>query len=106
MGTKVPPGGLLFTLPIGPPFPVKGGHAVVRPRKAKRRQIGMHLLQGSKLLARLRGLRLQPSRKLLRKRVKLAWAIRCVELRLDDLSLQILLHCFARQKCPQRDLMQ
>ena len=89
------PRGLLLMLPVGPPFPGECRNPVVRPRKAERRQIGMQLLQGSTLLARLRRLRLQPGRQLLRKRVELTWPVRSIELRLEDLSLQKLLHGIA-----------
>jgi len=95
---------LARALPIGPPVPGKGGDPVVGTGEAERHQIGVELLQRPPLLARLRGLRLQPARQLLGKGVKLARPFRRGELRLDRARLQILPDRVPRQPAAPRNL--
>ena len=95
---------LLLTLPICPPFSREGRHPVVRACEAERHQIGMHLRQRLPLFAWLAGIGLQPARQLLGKGIKLARALRRREMRLGDISLQILLDGIARQSSAPRDL--
>jgi hypothetical protein len=98
------PRGLLLALPIGFPPSREGRHTVVGTGEAKRHQIGMHLLQRLPLLAWLAGIGLQPARKLLGKRIKLARPFRRRELGLDRIGLQILLDGVARQPGAALDL--
>ena len=67
---------LLFTLTIRFPLAGKSCHPGIRAGKTKRHEIGVQLLHGATLLARLPGFGLQPARQLLGKGVNLAWAFR------------------------------
>jgi hypothetical protein len=91
-GTKIwmAPRGLLLALPLGAPLPCKGGHTIVGAREAQCHQIGVHLLQRLPFLARPASVGLQPARKILCKRVKLARPIRCCELGLDRFIVRLL----------------
>ena len=95
---------LLFSLPLCAPFTGEGSNPVVGAGKPQCDQIGMELRQGAALLARLRGLGLQPACQLVGKRVELAGPLRHRELRLDRARLQILPDGVARQPGPTRDL--
>lgn len=95
---------LLFSLPLCTPFTGEGSNPVVGAGKPQCDQIGMELRQGAALLARLRGLGLQPACQLVGKRVELAGPLRHRELRLDRARLQILPDGVARQPGPTRDL--
>ena len=81
---------LLFSLPLCTPFTGEGSNPVVGAGKPQCDQIGMELRQGAPLLARLRGLGLQPGCQFVGERVELAGPLRHREPRLDRARLQIL----------------
>jgi hypothetical protein len=95
---------LLLSLPIVAPVTRKIRDPAVRSGKSENYQIGMQLLQRAPLLARLAGLRLQPSGQLVGERIELALPLRCRELRLDRARIQIFCNRIARQTSASRNL--
>ena len=81
--------GLLFDPPIRFPIANKGRHPAVRALIAKRNKVAVKPLHSPLLLAGFLGLRSQPTRKLLSKRIQLARAARNLKLRLDHLRTKI-----------------
>ena len=77
------PRGLQFPMPIRPPLSCKGGDPVVGTGEAQGDKIGVQLLDGAALLARLAGLGLQPTRQLRGIRIELARPLGHGELRLN-----------------------
>jgi hypothetical protein len=95
---------LQLPLPIGLPLPGKGRHPIVGTAIAEAHQIGMQLLQRPLLLAGLVGLRLQPGRQSVGKRIKLARPLRHLELRLYAVTAQIFADGIPGQAGPAADL--
>ncbi len=97
---------LLLTLAVRLPLSRKGCHAGIRAGEAKRHQIGVQLLHGPPLFARLPGLGLQPARQLLGKGVNLALSFRRREPWLNGVRCQMPGHGIprhARQPCNLAD---
>ena len=97
-------GGLLFALAVGLPLPRKGRDPVIGALVAEGDQIGVDLLQGPPLLARLARLRPQPGRQLVGEGIQLARPLRNLERRLDRPRPQVLADRVPRQTRPPRDL--
>ncbi|MNV45880.1 hypothetical protein D3C71_1376900 [compost metagenome] len=95
---------LEFSLPVCLPFTGKGCNSAIGTVIAKAHQVGMELLQGALLLAALLGLRLQPGRQPIRKRIKLAPPLRDLELRLHAVQAQVFADSVPGQAGPAANL--
>ena len=95
---------LKLPLQIGLPFPGEGGDTIVGAFIAQAHQLSMQLLQGSLLLARLLGFRLQPRRQAVCKRIKLARPLRHLELWLSAINPQIFADGVPGQASPATNL--
>ena len=90
-------GGLLDLVSACRPRPREGRHAVVGTVEAEHDEVGVHLLQGPPLLARLGRLALEPARELVRERIELARADALGVPGLDRAGTKVLLDGVARQ---------
>src|SRR5690606_12399267 len=95
---------LLFALPISTPPSCKRRDPGIGAGEAKCYEIGVQLLHGPPLLARLAGFGLEPTRQLLGKGVNLAWTFRRREPWLDRVRRQMLGHGVARHARQPRNL--
>jgi hypothetical protein len=94
---NAPPGGLLRDLLLGLSLPHEGGHTTVETVVAKGCEVGVQLLDGALVFARLAGLDPQPVCEFVGKRIELARPIWDFELRLDSLGPKIFADRIPRQ---------
>ena len=83
---NAPSCGLLRDLPLGLPLSHDGGHTTVGTVVAQGYEVGVQLLDGTILFARLASLTLRPVHEPFCKQIELAWPIGDFELRLHALG--------------------